>query len=88
MVNSLDLEDHTSIFCDSQSAIHLSENQVFHEMTEHIDVRFHFVRDCVSRGDVIIEKIAAADNPTDMLTKPVLVSKFKHCLDLVGVLSR
>ena len=33
------------IYCDNQSAIHLSKNQQFHNRTKHIDIRFHFVRD-------------------------------------------
>ena len=32
------------IYYDSQSAIHLSRNSVFHKRTKHIDVRLHFVR--------------------------------------------
>ena len=27
------------MFCDSQSAIHLAKNQVYHARTKHIDVR-------------------------------------------------
>ncbi|GKC18269.1 retrovirus-related pol polyprotein from transposon TNT 1-94 [Tanacetum coccineum] len=30
---------------DSQSAIHLAKNQVYHARTEHIDVRYHFIRE-------------------------------------------
>jgi hypothetical protein len=32
---------------DSQSAIALSKNPVFHDRSKHIDVRFHFIRECV-----------------------------------------
>jgi hypothetical protein len=31
--------------------------------------------------------VVTADNPTNMMTKPVSLNKFKHCLDLVGVCS-
>jgi hypothetical protein len=33
----------TTIFCDSQSAICLTKDQMFHERTNHIDIRYHFI---------------------------------------------
>ena len=74
-----------ALYCDSQSAIFLTKDQMFHERTKHIDVRYHFVRDVVARGDVVVEKVSTHDNPADMLTKSLPLSKFVHCLDLVGL---
>ena len=37
----------SKVFCDSQSAIFLIKDQMFHERTKHIDVRYHFMRDTV-----------------------------------------
>ncbi|KAL5757330.1 hypothetical protein ACOSP7_019941 [Xanthoceras sorbifolium] len=73
------------VHCDSQSAIHLTKDQMFHERTKHIDVKYHFVRDIISQCDISVKKIGTADNPADMLTKSLSVSKFRHCLDLVGI---
>ena len=73
------------VHCDSQSAIHLAKNQVHHARTKHIDVRFHFVREIIDEGDILLQKIGTADNPADMLTKPISLLKFKHCLDLIGI---
>ena len=37
------LQEDTVVFLDSQSAIHLYKNQVYHERTKHVDVKYHFV---------------------------------------------
>ena len=55
-------EQGIAIYCDSQSAIHLTKNQMFHDRTKHIDIRYHFVRDVISGGDIMIKKINTADN--------------------------
>ncbi|KAG9450470.1 hypothetical protein H6P81_010435 [Aristolochia fimbriata] len=73
------------VFCDSQSVIHLTKDQMHHERTKHIDVRFHFIKDTIAQGTVMVKKIGTEDNLADMLTKSLPVKKFEHCLDLVGV---
>lgn len=73
------------VFCDSQAAIQLVKNPVYHERTKQIDVRLHFVRDVVSQGLIQIKKIATEDNPSDMLTKVLSGEKLRHCLSLIKV---
>ena len=70
---------------DSQSAIHLIKNQMFHERTKHIDVIMHFIRDLIAQGAIVVKKIPTVDNLADMMTKFTPTVKFKHCLNLIGV---
>jgi hypothetical protein len=37
----------TAIYCDNQSCIKLSENPVFHDRSNHIEIRYHFICDYV-----------------------------------------
>ncbi len=76
-----------TVFCDNQSATHLTKNQMYNERTKHIDVRYHFIRDIVSQGTVVVQKVSTHNNPTDMMIKGVPINKFRHCLDLVGICS-
>ena len=72
------------LFCDSQSAICLTKDQMFHETTKHIDVKYHYVRDVISQDKLKGCKISTHDNPADMMTKPVPVAKFESS-NLVGL---
>jgi len=79
------LQGKVKVFSDSQSAIHLCKNPVYHERTKHVDVKYHFVRNQICNGTVEILKVPTEDNPADIGTKVVTVAKFKHCLGLLHV---
>ena len=74
------------LFCDSQSAIYLTKDQMFHERTNHIDIKYHYVRHVVAQDKLKVCKISTHDNPADMMTKPVPVAKFELCSSLVGII--
>lgn len=75
------------IHCDSQSAIALSKNNVHHERTKHIDVKYHYIRDVISDGVVEVVKISTLKNPADIFTKVLAVSKFQAALNLLQIKS-
>ena len=78
-------QKQVTVFCDSQSAIHLAKNQVYHARTKHIDVRYHFVQEIIKEGGVLVQKIKTGNNPAYMLIKVVTAIKFNHCLDLINI---
>jgi hypothetical protein len=39
--------DLTMIYCDNQSCVELSENLVFHDRSNHIEIKYYFLRDKV-----------------------------------------
>ena len=71
--------DNSVLHCDSQSAIHLAKNPIFHSRTKHIQVRYHFIRSLLEDGMISLEKISGSQNPVDILTKVVTIDKLKLC---------
>ena len=75
-------QDEATIYCESLSAICLAKDQVYHDRTKHIDVRYHYI---ILEKRIKLKKIGTIDNLVDIFTKPVLGSKFQHYLDLLNV---
>jgi hypothetical protein len=73
------------VFCDNQSAVHLTKDRMHHERIKYIDIRYRFVRDVVSEGMILVKKIGMEKNLTDMIMKPLLIAKFKFCKNSVTV---
>lgn len=71
--------------CDSQSAVYLAKNAMFHARTKHIDVRYHFIRQVLEDGLVTLTKINTQNNPADVLTKSLAKAQHAHCIQLVGL---
>ncbi|XP_066323886.1 uncharacterized mitochondrial protein AtMg00810-like [Miscanthus floridulus] len=44
-----------ALMVDNQPAIALAKNLVLHHRSKHIDGKFHFLRDCVAGGKIVIE---------------------------------
>eukprot|EP00253_Pinus_taeda_P023446 PITA_23446 len=75
----------TKIMCDNQSCIKLSENPVFHDWSKHIDIRCHFVRDCVQRGAVQLRYTPTGEQGADILTKALGRTKFTYLRENMGM---
>ena len=58
----------TMVRCDNQSGISLSENPVFHDRSKHINIRHHFLRDCVQKGTIWLEYIQTNEHVANIFT--------------------
>ena len=66
---------HCRVFEDNSGALEIATNPKYRPRTKHINQRYHFFRSHV--GDSLsIHAIDTADQPADMLTKPLPLSSF------------
>src|SRR6202022_3396505 len=54
---------------DNQAALQHAQHTTNHRRTKHIDVQYHYVRDCVDNGYIDVEYVASYENIADVFTK-------------------
>ena len=84
------VEAHTpTLMVDNQPVIALAKNPVLYDRSKHIDVKFHFLRDCVDGGQIVIKFVETGRQLTDVLTKSLDRLRFtelKKMISMVEVL--
>ena len=65
------------VFNGSQGALALAKNPVHHNALKHIQVRYHFVRDCMTKGKLGLEKVSTINNVADGKTKSLSANRFQ-----------
>jgi len=78
--------DHILIKCDNTSAINISKNPVLYSRTKHIEIRYHFIRDHVLKGDVVLEFVDTKNQLADIFTKPLNKDSFYNIRRELGLL--
>ncbi|XP_040258780.1 secreted RxLR effector protein 161-like [Aegilops tauschii subsp. strangulata] len=87
LMGDLFMEEHgaVTIFVDNKSAIQLCKNPVFHDRSKHIDVRFHFIRNCIEEEKIKVEHIPTGDQLADMFTKSLGRTRFQELRARIGM---
>lgn len=70
-------QDHTNIiWCDNQSAIHISINPVEHQRTKHIELHMHFIHQLIQDGVISLEYLPTEEQVAYIFTKPLASPRF------------
>lgn len=73
-------------YADNKSAISLCKNPVLHDRRKHIDLRYHFIHDCVEKGMVAVEFIGTGEQKADILTKALGRARLQELRGKVGII--
>ncbi|PKU81182.1 putative mitochondrial protein [Dendrobium catenatum] len=76
----------TPLFCDNVSSIALANNPVFHARTKHIEIDFHFVRECIKNATLQVHHIHSTDQIADLFTKALSLQRFHFLRDKLTIL--
>ncbi|GKD90196.1 hypothetical protein Tco_1365703 [Tanacetum coccineum] len=68
------------IFCNNTSAIAISNNPNLHSRTNHIDIRYHFIRYHILKGYIELHFIPTQYQLVDIFTKPLDEQTFKRLM--------
>ncbi|XP_073362618.1 uncharacterized protein [Aegilops tauschii subsp. strangulata] len=74
------------LFVDNQAAIALSKNPVHHDRSKHIDIKYHYIRDCVEKGQVKVDHIPTRKQIADALTKALGRNNFVEMRQKLGMI--
>jgi hypothetical protein len=72
---------------DNKSAINLSKNPIHQDRSKHIEVKYHFIRECVEGGKIILEQISTKDQLGDIMTKSLGRVLFHELRDRIGIVN-
>jgi Reverse transcriptase (RNA-dependent DNA polymerase) len=83
----LDTSSPTPIHVNNQSAIAIARNPEFHDRTKHIKVRYHFLRQVVEKGDIVLKYLPTGEQIADALTKGLSREKHEGFAKMMGLRS-
>ena len=75
------------IFFDNTSVINISKNPVMHSKTKHIPIKFHFLREHVTKRNIKLEYVETKEQIVDIFTKPLPKGTFEYLRQKLGVIS-
>jgi len=74
-----------NIYTDSNSAIELAKNPIYHARTKHIDIQYHYIRECIQKGVSKLIWVPTQGQLADGLTKAISNDKWAQFIAGIGL---
>ena len=82
------ISDPIPLLCDNNGAIAQAKEPRSHHKSKHILRCFHLIREVVTTGDVVVERVLSTDNIADPLTKPLAQEVFEYHCTTMGLMHK
>ena len=66
------------LMCVNTSAVSMGKNTIQHKRTKHINVRHHFLRDNVEKGNIVLTYCPTEEQIADIFTKALSKDQFER----------
>ena len=77
--------DQPCIFADNVSALSLAEKDEVDDRSKAIDIKYHFIKDCIKKRLVRVQYVTSRDNLADLLTKSLTGRKTQELSVKIGL---
>ena len=76
------------LYCDKKSAIAITKNPVSHEISKHISIKYHFIREAQEKDEIQLHYCQTGEQLADIFTKALPREKFCYLRECIGVIKQ
>ena len=78
-------EEVVTLYSDSITALAYAKDPKYHRKFKHFEIKYHFIRDMVVQGEVVMKHISTGSMVVDPLTKPIARDVFQSHVGSMGL---
>jgi hypothetical protein len=82
----VEYDEPIPIYCDNTSAINISKNPMMHSKTNHIPIKYHFLREHAAEKNIRVEYVGTKEQVADIFTKPLPREAFEYLCQRLGLI--
>lgn len=81
----IQVQGSIGLWCDNQSAISIAHNPVQHDMTKHVEIDQHFIKEKLESSLIHLPYVPSEEQVVDILTKGLPVKRFEELASKLGM---